>query len=110
MEARAVAECRRGKREGDGAVVLGFWKWRADVCGKAFCCAGYVARSPPFSLLFLVGGELISTCTVEMKLITAAIYTNFSTHIVDDEGIEQVDAYTAGPRGDKLVLSFERVE
>ena len=45
-----------------------------------------------------------------MKLIVAAIYTNFTTHIVDDEGIEQVDAYTAGPRGNKLVLRFERVE
>ena len=47
---------------------------------------------------------------IEMKLITAAIYTNFSTHIVDDEGIEQIDAYTAGPRRNKLVLRFERVE
>ena len=45
-----------------------------------------------------------------MKLIVAAIYTNFTTHIIDDEGIEQVDAYTAGPRGNKLILSFERVE
>lgn len=45
-----------------------------------------------------------------MKLIIAAIYTNFSTRIIDDEGIEQVDAYTAGPRGNKLVLGFERVE
>ncbi len=45
-----------------------------------------------------------------MKLIIAAIYTNFTTHIVDDEGIEQVDAYTAGPRGNKLVLSFAHVE
>ena len=47
---------------------------------------------------------------LEMKLIIAAIYTNFSTHVVDDEGIEQEDAYTAGPRGNKLMLRFERVE
>ena len=45
-----------------------------------------------------------------MKLITAAIYTNFTTHIVDDEGIEQVDAYTAGPRSRRLILQFKRVE
>ena len=45
-----------------------------------------------------------------MKLITAAIYTNYRTHIVDDEGIEQQDAYTASPKGNKLVLRFERVE
>ena len=45
---------------------------------------------------------------LEMKLITAAIYTNYTTSIVDDEGIEQIDAYTAGPRANKLVLRFER--
>ncbi len=44
-----------------------------------------------------------------MKLIAAAIYTNFTTHIVDDEGIEQEDAYTAMPRSNKLILRFERV-
>ena len=46
----------------------------------------------------------------EMKLITAAIYTNYRTHIVDDAGIEQEDAYTAHPKSNKLVLRFERVE
>lgn len=46
----------------------------------------------------------------EMKLITAAIYTNFTTHVVDDEGIEQVDQYTAHPRANQLILRFERVE
>ncbi len=45
-----------------------------------------------------------------MKLVTAAIYTNYTTHIVDDEGIEQVDAYTAHPRANKLILKFERLE
>ena len=44
-----------------------------------------------------------------MKLITAAMYTNFATHIVDDDGIEQIDAYTAGPKSNKLILRFERV-
>jgi len=28
--------------------------------------------------------------------------------IVDDEGIEQLDAYSAGPKGNKLMLKFER--
>jgi len=27
----------------------------------------------------------------EMKLVVAAIYTNFTTHIVDDVGMEQTD-------------------
>ena len=44
-----------------------------------------------------------------MKLITAAIYTNFTTHIVDDTGIEQADAYTAPPKSNKLMLRFEHV-
>ena len=36
-----------------------------------------------------------------------AIYTNFDTYIVDDTGIEQVDAFLAGPASDKLILSFK---
>ena len=45
----------------------------------------------------------------EMKLVTAALYTNFVTEVVDDEGIEQVDDYIARPRGEKLVLRFRHV-
>ncbi|KAL3470579.1 cytochrome P450 [Aspergillus californicus] len=45
----------------------------------------------------------------EMKLAVAAIYTNFRTSIVDDEGIEAIDAYTVKPKGEKLILKFERV-
>ena len=41
-----------------------------------------------------------------MKLAVAAIYTNFSTVVIDDEDIEATDAYTVKPRGDKLVLRF----
>ncbi|KAK1637014.1 cytochrome P450 family protein [Colletotrichum phormii] len=46
----------------------------------------------------------------EMKLIAAAIWTNFTTHVVDDEGIEQDDTYTARPKGERLILRFEHVE
>lgn len=45
----------------------------------------------------------------EIKLTVAAVYSNFRTRIVDDGGIEQLDAYTAGPSGKRLVLAFERV-
>ena len=45
----------------------------------------------------------------ELKVVTAAIYSNFRTSIVDDEGIEQEDTIIAGPRGEKLILRFERV-
>lgn len=47
---------------------------------------------------------------VEMKLLIAAIYTNYTTGVVDDAGMEQEDTYTAGPVGNKLILRFERVE
>lgn len=45
-----------------------------------------------------------------MKLLTAAIYTNFTTRIIDDAGIEQVDAYSGGPKGNKLILQFSLAE
>lgn len=45
----------------------------------------------------------------ELKLVTAAIYTNYVTEIVDDEGIEQTDEYVARPAGEKLILRFKHV-
>ncbi|RMD44553.1 hypothetical protein DV735_g576, partial [Chaetothyriales sp. CBS 134920] len=44
----------------------------------------------------------------ELKLVVAAIYTNWETEIVDDEGIEAIDAYTVSPRSSKLILRFKR--
>ncbi len=38
--------------------------------------------------------------------MTAAICTRYKTSIVDDEGIEQNDAFVAGPVGEKLILRF----
>lgn len=46
---------------------------------------------------------------LEMKLVIAAIYTNYVTEIVDDEGMEQADTFIAGPVGGKLVLRLKRV-
>ncbi|KAI1411126.1 cytochrome P450 [Hypoxylon sp. FL1857] len=45
----------------------------------------------------------------EIKLIIAAIYSNYTSHIVDDEGIEPTDAYTGHPKSNYLYLRFERV-
>tara|TARA_R110002003_G_scaffold70_12_gene6406 strand:+ start:14177 stop:14317 length:141 start_codon:yes stop_codon:yes gene_type:complete len=45
-----------------------------------------------------------------MKYIIAALYSNFSTSIVDDTGIEQIDSYTAPPKSDKLMVKLERIE
>lgn len=44
----------------------------------------------------------------EMKLLLAAIYTNYITTVVDDTGIEMIDAYVSGPKGNQLTLRFER--
>lgn len=46
----------------------------------------------------------------EMKLLVAAIYTNYTSHIVDDEGIEPTDGYTSHPTSGQLWLRFERVK
>jgi hypothetical protein len=45
-----------------------------------------------------------------MKLIIAAVYTNFKSHIVNDAGIEQMDGYMGHPKSNKLFLRFEKVE
>lgn len=42
----------------------------------------------------------------EMKLIAAAVFTNFTTEIAEggDMGIEEIDAYTTRPKSGKLVI------
>ncbi|ROW03060.1 hypothetical protein VMCG_05727 [Cytospora schulzeri] len=45
----------------------------------------------------------------EMKLIAAAVYSNYTTHILDDRGIEQGDGYTGRPASEQLWVRFERV-
>ncbi|KIX04208.1 uncharacterized protein Z518_07762 [Rhinocladiella mackenziei CBS 650.93] len=47
--------------------------------------------------------------TQEIKLIVAAIYSNWTTEIVDDEGIEEIDAYTTRPASNRLILRFKHV-
>ncbi|RLL94377.1 hypothetical protein CFD26_101772 [Aspergillus turcosus] len=46
----------------------------------------------------------------EIKLVMAAVYTNYTTSIVDDEGIEQDHAFISLPKGRKLMLSFTPVK
>lgn len=43
-----------------------------------------------------------------MKFIVAALYTDFKTVVVDDEGVEQMDLYTAPPKSGKLIIRLER--
>jgi hypothetical protein len=44
-----------------------------------------------------------------MKYIVAALYSNYTTSIVDDTGIEQSDSYTAPPKSDKLMIRLEKM-
>ena len=47
----------------------------------------------------------------EIKLIVAAIYSNWRTEVVEggDEGVEEVDAYTTRPGSNELWLRFLKV-
>jgi cytochrome P450 len=47
--------------------------------------------------------------TLVLKVILAAIYYNFETVIIDDEGIEQIDDMLGIPKSDKLILGFTRI-
>jgi hypothetical protein len=51
-----------------------------------------------------VGGE--ETNETEIKLVMAAVYSNYTTSIVDDDGIEPDYAFISLPRGRKLMLKF----
>ncbi len=46
----------------------------------------------------------------EMKLMIAAIYSNYTSHIVDDDGMEnQSDGYTGRPENERLFLRFQPI-
>ncbi|KAK5189455.1 hypothetical protein LTR96_010141 [Exophiala xenobiotica] len=45
----------------------------------------------------------------EIKLVTSELYTNFTSKIVDDRGMEQEDGFIAPPHGRKLILEFSPV-
>lgn len=92
-------------------MVLGVWKWWTDVCGEQLSLTRYVDTfiKPIGKRRKRSEKKLMHEESVEMKLVVAAIYTNFLTTIVDDEGIEATDAYTVKPSGHKLILKFELI-
>ena len=48
--------------------------------------------------------------SAEMKLVIAAIYSNYRTEVAEEgEDMEQTDEYIAGPKCGKCVLRFVRV-
>lgn len=52
---------------------------------------------------------LMLMVVIETKLVAAALYANFRTTIVDDEGIDAIDAYTVHPKSEKLIVQFHAV-
>lgn len=44
-----------------------------------------------------------------MKYIVAALYSKYSTSILNDSGIEQIDSYTAPPKSDKLMIRLDKL-
>jgi hypothetical protein len=47
---------------------------------------------------------------IEMLIFLVAVYTNYTSQIVDAEGIEPVDEFIGGPKTGKLILRFKKVE
>jgi hypothetical protein len=47
---------------------------------------------------------------LEIKLVIAVVYTNYTTSILDDEGIEQDHAFISLPKGRKLMLKLSPVK
>jgi hypothetical protein len=47
---------------------------------------------------------------LEMKYIVAALYSNYTTFIVNDTGIEQSDAYTAPPKNSRLIIRLQKLQ
>jgi len=80
------------------------WFW-AFGSGGRMCIGSNLALQ---GMLFCAaaGEDGCANICAEMKLAVAAIYTNFSTILIDDENIEATDAYTVKPKGDKLILRF----
>ena len=66
----------------------------------------------PSSRKIVCGAKLIRVpyfFIIEMKLLIAAVYTNFTTSIIDDTDIEQTDGYVGRPISNQLILKFEHV-
>lgn len=67
------------------------------------------ATPAPIESMAISTKDRLLTVSAEMKFIVAGIYTNYTTRIIDDTGIEQEDAFIARPRGNKLVLGFSHI-
>ena len=48
--------------------------------------------------------------SLELKLVAAAVYSNYETSIVDHGDMEPTDGLTSPPLGQRLNLSFKHIE
>lgn len=45
-----------------------------------------------------------------MKYAVAAVYTNFESEFVDADDMRQTDGFNTGPRSDKVMVKFHKLE
>lgn len=84
------------------------WFW-AFGSGGRMCIGSNLALQGKCGFAYIGCKRSAMLTLVEIKLVVAAVYSNYTTTIVDDNDIEAVDAYTVGPTGNKLVLKFKQV-
>jgi cytochrome P450 len=85
------------------------WFW-AFGSGGRMCIGSNLAMQGEIHFVSRILRTAVLTLSdSEMKLLVAAIYSNYTTNIVDDEGIEALDTYTTKPRSNQLMLRFKHV-
>lgn len=46
---------------------------------------------------------------IAIKYVIASIYTNYTTSVVELGSMDLAEGYTAGPKGNKVVLKYQHV-
>jgi len=83
------------------------WFWPFGSGGR-MCIGNHFAMTGQF----LRPSVRLRTSTyhfIEIKLLLASVYLNYNTTIIDDFGIQQMDAVVGAPVGLKLVVGLSRV-
>ena len=102
----------RWDAEGEKREEMKRWFWAFSSGGRMCLGNHFALQGVCFLFLFFsfqstMGGGADEFA--EMKLVVAAVYSNYMTQIVDGEGMEQADTFVSGPVGGKCVLSFKHV-
>ena len=96
-----------GLQNGKGEQDLRKWFWAFGSGGRT-CIGNHFALTGKFGLSILRDLHSGLSRSTVAKLLLASIYINYTTTIVDDDGIEHIDDVVAFPVGDKLILGFNR--